>query len=323
VVQASPNEAVVVSSSDSTRLVVFANAVRAKAGLFAIPQAKSLLADASAFADAAAQSLVPVRPLDHYGPIGFRFDQPVEMEVYLPKVGRVDPPEMLARAAVFERIGDRWCWVQQNRQGTTIRAKLTALNPLALLADPEPPTLKVLRPGQDGRVDAADPTLEAEISDPGSGIDPTTVKVQIDDQPVEHTLELSTGRLSARLPVDRTGERTVALAASDRAGNVVRTTARIVVPSGFGISELVPFPNPARLASLKGPADQVDLSIHDVAGRTVRRLEGTTLSGANTVDWPLDTDDGSPVASGVYLVRVVVTGQGQRAVARTKLAVIR
>jgi hypothetical protein len=61
-----------------------------------------------------------------------------------------------------------------------------------------------------------------------------------------------------------------------------------------------------------------------VAGRAIRRLEGTGLAGANTVEWPLDTEAGQPCASGVYLFTLEATDLlGTKAKARGKIAVLR
>jgi flagellar basal-body rod modification protein FlgD len=53
----------------------------------------------------------------------------------------------------------------------------------------------------------------------------------------------------------------------------------------------------------------VRLTIHDVAGRRVRKLiDGTRSSGRHDVRWDGRDDAGQAVAAGVYLARVVAAG---------------
>jgi len=328
VVQVDSFETTIVNSSAASRLKVTKAAVTSPLGIVVIPRSRSLLAEASLFQDAGTQTLTPVAGLDHYGPVGLKFEHPVQVEVNLAAVGPVENPELLAKACVFERVNDRWGYVTQVRDGSTIRAEISTLNPLALLLDAQGPVVEVVRPGSDGEIDLTDPTLVASVKDLGAGVNWDSLTVMMDDRTIDRRIQTETGQITAQLPVDQPGEHTIALKVSDRAGNVTQSSSRLTVPAGFGLSELVPFPNPARMVSriryrLGGSVDRVAIAIHDVAGRRVRLLEGSTDAGVNTVDWTLDNDGGSRVANGVYLVRVVVTGQGQKAVGRTKIAVIR
>jgi hypothetical protein len=75
-----------------------------------------------------------------------------------------------------------------------------------------------------------------------------------------------------------------------------------------------PMPNPAVNASwmrfgLPNPA-AVSISVHDVAGRSIRRLDyGSMTAGEHTLVWDLRDDAGVPVARGLYYVRIATGGR--------------
>lgn len=76
---------------------------------------------------------------------------------------------------------------------------------------------------------------------------------------------------------------------------------------GFHLS--APRPNPARSVARftigAAPGTPIEATIHDVAGRCVRRLGAATAAGQPTQwTWDLASDRGTPVAAGVYFVRV-------------------
>lgn len=100
------------------------------------------------------------------------------------------------------------------------------------------------------------------------------------------------------------------------ASEATSTKHRLVNPPEFGLSELVPYPNPARLNTrfryrLTGAADSVQIKIFDMNGRFVRTLDGTVGAGINDVRWDLDNSEGRGIANGVYLARVTTKGQGR------------
>jgi hypothetical protein len=99
----------------------------------------------------------------------------------------------------------------------------------------------------------------------------------------------------------------------------------IVVPGtlAFGIGHVTPNPVTARASigcALPGGWRTARLSVHDAAGRVVRRLDPATgTHGLVSVEWDGRTDSGTRVASGVYLVRLEVDG----AVATRRLVMLR
>lgn len=84
------------------------------------------------------------------------------------------------------------------------------------------------------------------------------------------------------------------------------------VPSVVSVTHA---PNPTRGATtvrlMLDQAAAVSVTVHDVAGRQVRRLQaGTALAaGAHALTWDGTADDGHPVPAGAYFTRVEVDGQ--------------
>jgi flagellar hook assembly protein FlgD len=70
-----------------------------------------------------------------------------------------------------------------------------------------------------------------------------------------------------------------------------------------------PFNPATTLAFELDAAGPVRLTIHDVAGRRVRKLvDGARTAGRHDVRWDGRDDAGQTVAAGVYLARVVAAG---------------
>ncbi len=68
-------------------------------------------------------------------------------------------------------------------------------------------------------------------------------------------------------------------------------------PNPFGTATTIRFTLPA--------ATDVDLAVHDVAGRRIRTLaKGPRPAGVSEVSWNGRTSTGAPVTAGVYFIRI-------------------
>ena len=99
---------------------------------------------------------------------------------------------------------------------------------------------------------------------------------------------------------------------------VIRLDAIVSAPvaAAGGTALLTMRPNPTRGGTtLAFPLDRsarVTVSIHDAAGRVVRRLhDGALAAGRNELAWDGRNAGGAPIAAGVYYVRIV-TGSSTR-----------
>ncbi|UCE27723.1 MAG: T9SS type A sorting domain-containing protein [Candidatus Coatesbacteria bacterium] len=91
--------------------------------------------------------------------------------------------------------------------------------------------------------------------------------------------------------------------------------------SGDGEADIIAYPNPARPGdagiTFANLPDNASLILYNIAGERV--LESSDITG-NEMLWTLVNDKGNPVASGVYIYRVV-DGDGNHATG--KVAVIK
>lgn len=101
------------------------------------------------------------------------------------------------------------------------------------------------------------------------------------------------------------------------------------VVNGPTLTDVFVMPNPIREMArfhyrVGDGVESVDILIHDMLGRPVRRLTGPAHPGTdNIVDWNLVDQDGGAVAPGVYLARVETRGVGGARAASLKIAVLR
>lgn len=122
---------------------------------------------------------------------------------------------------------------------------------------------------------------------------------------------VATGRYGAVLFNDN---RTTGKGFDVRAGFYLYTPTGIfgeeessVVPGRFGLSQNYPNPfNPSTVIAYTLPvAGDYELAVYDVLGRKVRTLlSGYLPSGAGSVTWNGDDQDGRPAASGIYFSRL-------------------
>ena len=77
----------------------------------------------------------------------------------------------------------------------------------------------------------------------------------------------------------------------------------------LGLPCPIPAPGPISLPVQMAREGRVVLTIHDIGGRLVRRLDPGALSaGAHTVVWNLTDEQGATVRTGVYFCRLLVDG---------------
>ncbi|MGD8394285.1 MAG: M28 family peptidase [Candidatus Eiseniibacteriota bacterium] len=93
-------------------------------------------------------------------------------------------------------------------------------------------------------------------------------------------------------------EPTTAIAGSEPAATITRVSLGQNVPNPFNPETTIHFAIPS-------PERPVTLRIYDVAGRAVSTLlERVPLAGAQTLRWDGRADDGQPLASGIYFMRL-------------------
>lgn len=99
-----------------------------------------------------------------------------------------------------------------------------------------------------------------------------------------------------------------------RFGDAVADAPEVLEAPVSGVALRSIAPNPARsvvdVVYSSAGADRVELTVLDVTGRSVARLEdGLVDPGTHRIEWTLQEDDGSSLAAGVYFVRLAAGGQ--------------
>ncbi len=132
---------------------------------------------------------------------------------------------------------------------------------------------------------------------------------------------LNTGSYSWVVPITETTEARIQVTAHDAAGNTgedassadfeIHNPASAVAEGMLGVGEMLRlYPNPTSARAVHvlfrvPQATVVDVSIFDVTGRLVRRLEsGYSANGLHDLRWDGLDRSGTPVSGGIYLVRV-------------------
>ncbi|MBL7858780.1 MAG: hypothetical protein JNM57_13915 [Cyclobacteriaceae bacterium] len=132
------------------------------------------------------------------------------------------------------------------------------------------------------------------------------------------------------------GEYTLRISAADARGNVSEGDYEVmfVVDYASAVSISYPYPNPFALSTTfrvkisgeKEP-DSFSLVMLDVNGKVVRDLndDNTTplIIGTNEIFWDGASDNGTPVAAGLYLFRLVILYDGQSYTKLGKVVVVR
>jgi hypothetical protein len=257
----------------------------------------------------------------------------VEIPVQPMLLGRSQ--EDLGPVGLYHLHKGHWTWLAGVDSEGLIRAELPSLDPLLVAADPVPPQVAVTSHENGATLERPDPKVIWSVSDLGSGVDPASIQILVDDVVVPHAYDSEEKQVELDLDRPLTpGTHRIQLALRDQSGNATRTaTLFLTAPANFGFQDPpVPVPNPARITTSirydltqPGSTDEVLLEIFDVGGRriTTMRKSSGFLTRGNTFRWDLTNRRGRRVRNGVYLFRVRARGAGRTVTARGKIAVIR
>lgn len=261
--------------------------------------------------------------------------QPLTVEVPVAPYLEGTPGLTPAQVGLYQLRGGRWVPVAQAGDDGVMRATLGALAPMMIAGDPVPPRIEPVEHMSGDVLDTSHPEVSFQLSDDGSGVEPSSIRVLVDEAPAPHEYDEASGKVTvqfqqALIP----GTHRFAVEAADKSGNATRSqTLFLTAPSGFGFSDPpLPVPNPARVRSTirydltqPGATTEVVCEIFDSAGRRIRTLRqaGGFVTRNNGLVWDLRNRRGRVVANGVYLFRIRVRGATQSVTARGKIAVLR
>jgi hypothetical protein len=203
------------------------------------------------------------------------------------------------------------------------------------IVDSSAPTVEVTSPGVDCDLSDdvtpttfptpdGDYTFVAEISD-GSGIDPETVEIEIsgpecgDDEDSDEVniedVDISEDQISFVIPDEElcVGQYRITISGSDNLGNDFTKTCILTVGGTINaVSDIKAYPNPfdpkdsdVTLSFNTEHEANVKVAIYDWNGDQVRTIDAGSLTpGQQSITWGGDAEDGTPLANGVYLVRI-------------------
>jgi len=207
-------------------------------------------------------------------------------------------------AGLYRYTDGQWQWMESSKTGNMLVAELQQFGLFALMEDRTPPHMH-------SATDA-----EFVFADAGSGL--AAVEVLVAGATLPPSSYVWDGeRLSitpARLPL---GDNELLVRITDRAGNSLSVRKNIGgtgTPLAFALRQNYPNPfNPSTAIPFDVPAlSSVRLEIYNSAGQRVRRLiDGVHAPGRHTLSWDARDDAGQPVASGLYIYRLLVNGQIQ------------
>mgnify|MGYP000870391705 CR=1 FL=1 len=234
------------------------------------------------------------------------------------------------RIGLWAADGSSERWIRVRRNGKGFFSDLRSAGRYLLTADAVPPRI------HDAHVDETPgrPSLQARISDDGSGIDAGSIRVESAGAAVPHEYDAATGLVRADLARVGGGRQTISLEASDHAGNVVRTALAANLAGPLKIVQAVAWPNPARgpvtiAVMLAGdgaddPTLEGEAVIRDVSGHVVAILPLSSAGNRTlTACWDGRNAAGTAVANGVYLFRVRIEHGNDRLSATGRIAILR
>ncbi len=180
----------------------------------------------------------------------------------------------------------------------------------------------------EGEYAAAGDFLRATLADE-DGILASSVEASWDGEPLPIVYEASPsqqeGRVLVEVPACPEGAHRLTIHAADVYGNAATRSITVRTGAGFELQGFVAIPNPfadetALRFILSRDASCAKATIYTVSGRLIRTVELRQPSrGMNVIPWDGRDADGDRIASGVYLVRLTVEGDGGSAVAETKV----
>ncbi len=141
------------------------------------------------------------------------------------------------------------------------------------------------------------------------------------------------GTVGFSIPQLTEGEHRLLFRAWDMRNNATTTELTFYVEDGLapGVFNVDCTHNPATTTTAflithdrMGSNINISIEVFDLAGRTVwqQRLHGTTTDPCISIDWDLSASNGRRLATGMYLYRVRLSGDGGQQVSKTKKLVI-
>jgi photosystem II stability/assembly factor-like uncharacterized protein len=229
-----------------------------------------------------------------------------------------------SKLAMYLWDGKRWNYLTGvNAKDNSVIVSTMKTGIFSIIGDYEAPTIKDLLP-----IGYAEPDdlITATLDDNGSGIDVKNIEVTFlvppSDGRTKNGEKLETGsalkdnKLSIIPPRKFSlGRYSIQVSVKDMVGNQATVSSNFDVTGKLTLINVYCYPNPfdpkigANFAyTLTESADSVTIRIFGMDGRLVKKLEGTTSIGQNTLQWDCTDEAGEQVLSSVYITHIEAKG---------------
>ncbi|HUT63291.1 MAG TPA: Ig-like domain-containing protein, partial [Anaerolineae bacterium] len=206
-------------------------------------------------------------------------------------------------AGVYQFYDGVWNYIGSDRVNGGIQAEIFRGGIFCLGYDRTPPQLRL--------VESSSGTMEVLVSDYGSGLDVSSIRVMSENSGIKWDFDPENAILTVNV-TDRemNGDVQFDISVADRSGNTtVQTISNRVegIPGQFFVEQNTPNPfNPLTHITFVMTSDErVNIEIYDLLGRKVKDLVSDHFTaGRHTVVWDAHDDGGHVVSSGVYFYRV-------------------
>ncbi len=213
----------------------------------------------------------------------------------------------------------------------TVKAQITGLGRLALMADTKEPTAQSFSPQELDEVDAAKVEFKGEFTDGGSGLVKNSFKLELDGRELTGVEIDDEGKFSYKMKYAlQKGKHEVSYTIQDKAGNILKQSSAFRAEI-FALNEFTPYPSPAKnyiqfQYKFGLRPDSIKMKIYDSAGHLVKDISDLfagNSGNSRSARYDLTNRKGKRIANGVYFYKLTATRNGQTFKKTGKFAVLR
>lgn len=213
----------------------------------------------------------------------------------------------------------------------TVKAQITGLGRLALMADTKEPTAQSFSPQELDEVDAAKVEFKGEFTDGGSGLVNNSFKLELDGRELTGVEIDDEGKFSYKMKYAlQKGKHEVSYTIQDKAGNILKQSSAFRAEI-FALNEFTPYPSPAKnyiqfQYKFGLRPDSIKMKIYDSAGHLVKDISDLfagNSGNSRSARYDLTNRKGKRIANGVYFYKLTATRNGQTFKKTGKFAVLR
>lgn len=221
-------------------------------------------------------------------------------------------------------------WVKVSRNEKGFFCPIASEGAYVLVSDLSPPKIHDYRIEQE----ESKPLLVARFEENGSGIQPESIRVQVDDVSVPFSYDELSRTITADLIRLPRGFHRFTIEVSDKAENIGKMNFQYSLAGPLTVVQSSACPNPSNGVTnifiimegngAKNPDQEIEAKIYDVAGKKVLSLPMNYKSnGTYSARWDGKNEDGKNVANGIYPFKVIIKRGEDEIKSSGKICVLR